>query len=914
MFSGFTVFVVSSLTFLTWVVGGDKNVTESTVPSKPLNLTVVKITDTSVELSWLEPEIAVKDICGYYIYYIYMVNNSNSSIKLSHISPVMNYTVTNLEPFAKYKMWVKAFTNKHEGAPSDHVQLVTDVAGPGPPLIVNASCVDYSTLVVRWQRPTLFNNTIDYYYILYRLQDAYDFEEISIPSSERYLDVTFKIEKLTGNGTYEIKIKGASRSIENPNVFVKGKESESRTVLMGDCTVPSSFKESDTTLFAGIVSGSFALLLFLVALVFCRKCFDPAYYYLEDPIPLPPTSITDWDTQAEPESTVPLHQFTNHVATLHADGDIGFSKEYEAIQVASAQQQLHTEYSQHPENKNKNRYLNILAYDHSRVRLLPITGQNRWIDYINANYIDGFQRKNAYIGTQGPLPITFDAFWRMIWEQGVAIIVMITNLVERGRRKCDMYWPKEGTELYGFIQVKLIKEDVLAMYTVRTLQILHLHAKKKKHNLAERTIYQYHYTNWPDHGTPDHPLPILSFVKKSSAANPPDAGPIVVHCSAGVGRTGTYIVLDAMLKQILHKNEVNVYGFLRHIRTQRNFLVQTEEQYIFIHDALLEAIICSETSLSNECIAYLIKTSSDPTTDRLHEHWKRLEAHFQMVTAFQPKDYNLVSANKSCNQPKNRSQQFVPVESSRVHLTPKPGVDGSDYINASWYLGFKKLREFIITQHPLESTLLDFWQMIWDHNAQTIVLLSTIDQENPEYGIFWPTEGEETLDGENFKVKCIEESELDGTVCRDLTVQSLQDDYELTVRIIQSPCSEPLSDLPGLLRLLTVVQQWHLEYQNGPIVVVDRFGGTEAVTFCCLATITKQLEYENHADVCMYAKLYHNRRPGVWQTMDNYLLLYQALEILSASKGVTLVPSPSPTRLQPNGYTNGSLGSSLPTA
>lgn len=307
------------------------------------------------------------------------------------------------------------------------------------------------------------------------------------------------------------------------------------------------------------------------------------------------------------------------------------------------------------------------------MHLRSTPGQKKSLDYINANFIDGYQKARAFIGTQGPLPSTFDCFWRMIWEQRVAIIVMITNLVERGRRKCDMYWPKDGCETYGVIQVRFVQENVMATYTVRTFQIKHLKLKKKKQP-AEKIVYQYHYTNWPDHGTPDHPLPVLNFVKKSSDANPRDAGPIVVHCSAGVGRTGTYIVLDAMLKQIEQKQVINVFGFLRHIRAQRNFLVQTEEQYIFIHDALVEAISSGETNIK----ADVVMDMKDDT--------ELLDHQFKLITQFQVKDVHMASALKPVNMVKNRSS-IVPLEGSRVHLTPKPGEDGSDYINATWLQG-----------------------------------------------------------------------------------------------------------------------------------------------------------------------------------------------------------------------------------
>lgn len=209
-------------------------------------------------------------------------------------------------------------------------------------------------------------------------------------------------------------------------------------------------------------------------------------------------------------------------------------------------------------------------------------------------------------------------------------------------------------------------------------------------------------------------MPVLDFVRKSSSANPPEAGPIVVHCSAGVGRTGTYIVLDAMLKQIEHRRVLNIFGFLRHIRTQRNFLVQTEEQYIFLHDALVEAIASCETNLTLEQI-----------NARIYDE-DYLKEQFKLITSFMPKDIHMTSATKQVNLAKNR--MIVPLEGSRAHLTPKPGMDGTDYINATWLFGFRRLRDFIVSQHPLQNTIKDFWQMIMDHNVQTIVCLSTIDE------------------------------------------------------------------------------------------------------------------------------------------------------------------------------------------
>ncbi|XP_023703350.2 tyrosine-protein phosphatase 99A isoform X4 [Cryptotermes secundus] len=894
--------------------------TDEGVPSKPLNVTVLHVTHSSIELSWNKPERPNGQITGYRLYYMHANYTDVKTIRKT--DPHIEFTLKDLKPYTEYKIWLKAFTWKNEGEPSEAIRHRTDISGPSAPRILNLTCQSHDTLYLQWQRPQEYFGVIDRYIILFREERSTDFEEVVVSALADHPEPSMLIPNLTVDTVYEIKVRGVSHSTISRE-DVQGELSEPRKVqVQPNCDKIQNFRQSSKRelsagMIAGVVCASFAVLLAAISFILWRKCFHAAYYYLDDPPRAPPPTLVDWDARSENggvKTAIPVHLFSKHVTELHADGDIGFSKEYEAIQAASTQEEYPSEHSQHPENKQKNRYLNILAYDHSRVQLLPVPGQKRSIDYVNANYIDGFQRSRAYIGTQGPLPATFDCFWRMVWEQHVAIIVMITNLVERGRRKCDMYWPKEGVETYGVIQVRLVKEDVMATYTVRTLQIRHLRVKKKRQGMTERFVYQYHYTNWPDHGTPDHPLPVLSFVKKSSAANPVDAGPIIVHCSAGVGRTGTYIVLDAMLKQIRSKGEVNIFGFLRHIRTQRNFLVQTEEQYIFIHDALLEAIESGETNLNQAYLSrYIHSLQTSDALEEKTEPWKMLEIQFKLVTSFQPKDFNLVSANKPCNQLKNRTLDLLPVESARVHLTPKPGVDGSDYINATWFQGFHKLREFIITQHPLEVTAQDFWQMVWDHNAQTIVMLSSSDDQ--EFGIFWPVAHEE-MEAENFRVKFVEESDCGDYVTRDFTVQSLQDDYELPVRMMHcANWPHNCSPITSLFELIHLVQEWHREYRNGPIIVMDRYGGTEAAIFCCLTTLNKQLEYENHVDVYMYAKLYHNKRPGIWKCQDDYLLLYHALESLTSSMANAIPPPPpAPTPAQPdlyltaNGHINGFVG------
>ncbi|XP_016382113.1 receptor-type tyrosine-protein phosphatase delta-like isoform X1 [Sinocyclocheilus rhinocerous] len=373
---------------------------------------------------------------------------------------------------------------------------------------------------------------------------------------------------------------------------------------------------------------------------------------------------------------IPVMELADHIERLKANDNLKFSQEYESVDPG---QQFTWEHSNLEVNKPKNRYANVIAYDHSRVLLSAIDGIPG-SDYINANYIDGYRKQNAYIATQGALPETFGDFWRMIWEQRSSNIVMMTKLEERSRVKCDQYWPNRATETYGLIQVTLLDTVELATYCVRTFALY------KSGSSEKREVRQFQFTAWPDHGVPEHPTPFLAFLRRVKSCNPPDAGPMVVHCSAGVGRTGCFIVIDAMLERIKHEKTVDIYGHVTLMRAQRNYMVQTEDQYVFIHDALQEAVTCGTTEVpARNLYAYIQKL----TQIESGENVTGMELEFKRLANTKAQTSRFISANLPCNKFKNRLVNIMPYESTRVCLQPIRGVEGSDYINASFIDGYR---------------------------------------------------------------------------------------------------------------------------------------------------------------------------------------------------------------------------------
>ncbi|XP_058481316.1 receptor-type tyrosine-protein phosphatase delta-like isoform X21 [Solea solea] len=570
---------------------------------------------------------------------------------------------------------------------------------------------------------------------------------------------------------------------------------------------------------------------------------------------------------------IPIMELADHLERLKANDNLKFSQEYESVDPG---QQFTWEHSNLEVNKPKNRYANVIAYDHSRVLLSAIDGIPG-SDYINANYIDGYRKQNAYIATQGSLPETFGEFWRMIWEQRSAIIVMMTKLEERSRVKCDQYWPNRATETYGLIQVTLLDTVELATYCVRTFALF------KNGSSEKREVRQFQFTAWPDHGVPEHPTPFLAFLRRVKACNPPDAGPMVVHCSAGVGRTGCFIVIDAMMERIKHEKTVDIYGHVTLMRAQRNYMVQTEDQYVFIHDALQEAVNCGTTEVpARNLYAYIQKL----TQIEGGENVTGMELEFKRLANTKAHTSRFISANLPCNKFKNRLVNIMPYESTRVCLQPIRGVEGSDYINASFIDGYRQQKAYIATQGPLAETTEDFWRMLWEHNSTIVVMLTKLREMGREKcHQYWPAERSARY--QYFVVDPMAEYNMPQYILREFKVTDARDGQSRTVRQFQFT-DWPEQGVPksgeGFIDFIGQVHKTKEQFgQDGPISVHCSAGVGRTGVFITLSIVLERMRYEGVVDIFQTVKMLRTQRPAMVQTEDQYQFCYRAgLEYLGS--------------------------------
>uniref|UniRef100_A0A672M6L0 protein-tyrosine-phosphatase n=1 Tax=Sinocyclocheilus grahami TaxID=75366 RepID=A0A672M6L0_SINGR len=536
-----------------------------------------------------------------------------------------------------------------------------------------------------------------------------------------------------------------------------------------------------------------------------------------------------------------------HINQMKTAEGYGFKQEYEHCLFAHTASAVHCS----PQSVLM-RLCFCVSDDRHRVKLHPLLGDPN-SDYINANYID-----------VRPKQETVYDFWRMVWQENCFSIVMITKLVEVGRVKCCKYWPDES-EMYGDIKITLLKTETLAEYTVRTF------ALERRGYSAKHEVCQFHFTSWPEHGVPYHATGLLAFIRRVKSSTPLDAGPVVVHCSVGAGRTGCYIVLDVMLDMAECEGVVDIYNCVKTLCSRRINMIQTEEQYIFIHDAILEACLCGETAIPvNEfALAYkeMLRVDSQSNSSQLREEFQVFVNNISTL-------HNCILISPNCDF----YIDVLPPDRALAFLVTTEG-ESNNYINAALMDSFHRPAAFIVTPHPLPGTTSDFWRLVFDYGCTSVVMLNQLNQSNSPCVQYWPEPGLQQYGP--MQVEFLSMSADEDIITRLFRVKNVTrlQEGQLVVCQFQFLRWSAYRDVPdskkAFLNLLASVQKWQRECGEGRTVVHCLNGGGRSGTYCASNILMEMIQYQNIVDVFYAVKTLRNAKPNMVETLEQYRFCYE---------------------------------------
>ncbi|NXU17100.1 PTPRE phosphatase, partial [Pardalotus punctatus] len=572
---------------------------------------------------------------------------------------------------------------------------------------------------------------------------------------------------------------------------------------------------------------------------------------------------------------IPVENLEEEIRIRSADEGKLFREEFNSL--TSGYVQGTFEMANKEANREKNRYPNILPYDHSRVILTQMDGVPP-SDYINASYIDGYKEKNKFIAAQGPKQETVNDFWRMIWEQKSAIIVMLTNLKERKEEKCYQYWPDQGCWTYGNIRVSVEDCIVLVDYTIRKFCVQSVSAGCSWGSA------------WQSHGGTDKISKIcLGGIQAAQPKPNVTAAALGIPwgflcvCSlpsAGVGRTGTFIVIDAIIDMMHAEHKVDVFEFVSRIRNQRPQMVQTDMQYSFIYQALLEYYLYGDTELDVSSLEKHLQTSHNAAPNLVKIG---LEEEFKKLTNVRIMKENMRTGNLPANMKKARVIQIIPYDFNRVILSMKRGQEYTDYINASFIDGYRQKDYFIATQGPLPHTVEDFWRMVWEWKCHTIVMLTEVQEREQEKCCqYWPSEGSVTHGEITVEIKS--DSLMDAISVRDFLVTYNPSNQERQSRLVRQfhfhgwPEIGIPAEGKGMIDLIAAVQKQQQQTGNHPITVHCSAGAGRTGTFIALSNILERVKAEGLLDVFQAVKSLRLQRPHMVQTLEQYEFCYRVVQ------------------------------------
>ncbi|XP_033739053.1 receptor-type tyrosine-protein phosphatase alpha-like [Pecten maximus] len=484
------------------------------------------------------------------------------------------------------------------------------------------------------------------------------------------------------------------------------------------------------------------------------------------------------------------------------------------------------------ENKSRNRNKTTLPYDHSRVQLEG----NR--SYSNASYIKDLRETNTYVATQGPKTNTIGDFWEMVWQLETGRIVTLTQGIEQENPTVEKYWPDFGSSIeHGSLKIRFISSKTYAAYTVRELRLENVNSDEK------RVISQFHFTKWPDHGTPDvmHFALLLLHVNSISSKF---SGPMVVHCSAGVGRTGTFIALDVLFQNGKLTGRVDPLAYIKSMGMDRTGMVQTKSQYVFIYRVLVELFLIDNTYLeigdfSSKCL----------NSSRLLREYKRLTGNRPTIPIYQ-------------NTGKNRDPELLPGPAKK-----------KDYINAVILPSVHNYEGYIVTQWPLPDTAGDFWAMIYDYKSTAVVILDS-DADDPD---LIPSQEDSEVTAGNFSVHTLSSPRTVGSISvSEVYLTKARDDNSYQIKIFRM-CDWPQDKqtcVEGCMKQMVNASQecQRNTVTHGPITVVCRNGSSICGIFCTVANAIENINLNQRTSLIQVVRQLQLRCPSFIGTYESYVI------------------------------------------
>ncbi|XP_062620863.1 receptor-type tyrosine-protein phosphatase epsilon-like isoform X1 [Saccostrea cucullata] len=559
------------------------------------------------------------------------------------------------------------------------------------------------------------------------------------------------------------------------------------------------------------------------------------------------------------EETIPdidIDKLENVIKEKRKNEDDGFKREYAAMPYG---EKYPCDAGKLPENVPKNRFKTTFPYDHSRIIL-----SDSQSDYINANYIDGIAKSKEYIAAQGPRQNTIKDFWTMIWQENVDQIIMLTNLKEGKKAKCSKYWPDLYQSIsFGVISLLAEEEQMYANYKILKFRVTHKVHKKS------RIVTQYHYTAWPDHGIPEPLCLVVLHDHVTRTMDQQNAGPKLVHCSAGIGRTGTYIALDALYKAGKSERKVNIAEYVKKMREGRMNMVQTYEQYqtIFLAlEAVFKAPTCVFTKPEFTRKAELM-TQDKPANE------SELRKEFQNLLRVRPRYTE--AAYKFAIESSGSKLGVLPLDKYRLFLSssvPKRG----NYINAITLPSYTKNKAFIITHYPPAGDAVDFLRLLTDHESDIVICMDPLTKV--ESTKMWLPAANSKKSVAPFTVNCGQEQVTDIKCSIINIIQDGANDEGCSVSII-----EPTGSLKIVENSQATIQMLHLvssalqSKTEGPITVVSSDGAALCGVFCSVFNTLQQLTMDGEVEIFTAVRQLQIRRPELCSNLEEYMIIYNVV-------------------------------------